>query len=176
MPRGCLGLDLSPSLNGYAFGCGTETIVADAWEFSDCGDDLGIMACELDDRLDQLFDVFDPAALAYEEPIKRQWDKLWTVRRIYGLGWGVERYCRRRGVPYREASVQKVKAQMTGDQWADKTEVVKAARAIGVILPKKGEKDAADATGVMLYGMAEFNPETWAYWDSRLRSTRGQLL
>lgn len=176
---GVLGLDLSPSLNGWSYIDGPRTPIADAWEFDRFGDDLGALACAYDDHLDELFRLFDPAYVAYESPILRKWDKLPTLRRIYGLGMATERYCRTRGVIYKEADLRLVKAQLAGDAFADKADMVKAALRLGVILPKTdaaGRKDAADATGVALYGMAEYSPATWAHFDSILNASRGALL
>ena len=176
---GMIGLDIAPGLTGWAFISGTNTPIADAWKFPACGDDLGALACAHEDELDRLFRMFDPDGLTYEEPIIRSWDKIDTLRKTYGLGMQTEHFCRRRGVVYREASVQKVKAQMTGERWAEKSDVVKAALSLGIELPaldSDGRKDAADAVGAAIYGLAEHDPPTWAYFDSLLNASRGQLL
>lgn len=175
-----LGLDLAPTLCGFCVGDGRSTPYAAAWILKDHGPRLGALFCEFEDHLEALYRDWPFEWVCQEAPINpRRWDKLWTLRRTYGLGAVVERWCFRRGIPLIEADVRRVKAALSGHAGAGKPDMVAAARRAGVELPKTkeaGREDAADGLGCWTVGMKDFDPATWAKWDAMLWRQRGALL
>lgn len=166
-----LGFDLAPSLSGYCVGDGQGAPVAAAWEFPDCGDDLGALGEHMAQQARALIAEHQPDLVTYEAPILRQTDKLWKLRRIYGLGMALEMTCRAADVPCLEIDLRRIKGVLTGDAFAEKTEVVRAVMRLGVPLPRtdaEGRKDAADAFGCWLIGMMEIDHAAASPWLARI--------
>lgn len=179
MNGGVCGLDLAPTLCGYAVGDGSRTPYASAWRLADHGPDLGAMACELEDYLALLHTEWQFTVCCYEAPIHTRYDQLLKIRRIYGLGVTVERWCRRTGVRCIEADLRTIKRQLAGQHDAGKSDMVAAALRAGVDLPKRkddGREDAADAFGAWLVGMADHDPARWAQFYAGLWKQRGALV
>ena len=173
MNSGVLGFDLSPSLCGWAF-IDEGVIEAGAFGLPQAGADLGTLLAVLEQHFMLLLDRFKPARIGYEAPILLRHDALMTLRRIYGLGMGLEYFSLREGLECNEVDLQRVKAVMTGEAKAPKPLVVKAAQRLGVLLPHTdalGRKDAADAVGVALEIMRLLHPEIAAPLLAKLNGT-----
>lgn len=151
-------------------------IEAGAFDLPQVGSDYGTLLAVMEQHFTVLLDRFKPARIAYEAPILLRHDTLQTLRRIYGLGVGLEYFALREGIDCNEVDLQRVKAVMTGEAKAPKPLVVKAAQRLGVLLPSTdalGRKDAADAVGVALEIMRLLHPEIAA---PHLAILRGSLL
>lgn len=171
MSGGVLGWDLSPSLCGWCFASG-DRMEAGAFELTALGSDLGTLLAEFEQHREGLLSRLQPASEAYEAPIMRKWDSLIDVRKIYSLGAFLEYLAIRDGLPVHEVDLKRVKMLMTGDQWAEKAAVVRAAGRLGVILPPtkaQGREDAADAIGVALEVLNALEPVSAARWLAILR-------
>lgn len=174
--------DLSPAFAGWCVGSGEAEPVADAYKFSDYGEELGKLGAELWRLLDTLHARFAFDVVGYEKPIllvnargrdgERRTDKLETLRAIYGLGMVLEAWCELHGVPCGEETVQAVKKAATGNHAADKKDVAAAMERIGIELPKTlaaGRLDAGDAAAGWVLSVRAWNP--WVQrWDAALRS------
>lgn len=188
-----LGLDLASRLNGWCCGDGRGPIACDAFDLGPCrradgSHNYGLMLRELGRYLTTLHGRFQFTHLAYEAPIlipRRRGgdgetlpgDTLGKLRLLYPLGAFVEFWALTRGVDYREKTVGAIKAEVTGDQHADKDAMVAAAYRAGVALPPGEEaKDAADAWGVWLLLLRDVDKRASAEWDHRLAGARGRLL
>jgi Holliday junction resolvasome RuvABC endonuclease subunit len=174
MPSGVLAFDLSPNLCGWAHV--GEQIEAGAFRLLGVVPDLGANALALEAMAEALIQRFDPAMLAYEAPLLLKHDALLKLRVTYGLGMELERIGAVHGLRCEEMDPKRIKGFMTGDAYADKKEVVKAAQRIGVILPptdEAGRKDAADAVGAGLVCLSVSDPATCGPW---LAALRGSLL
>lgn len=184
-----LGLDLASRLSGYCVGDGAGLPEAGAWAFpsltDEDGTDYGLMLEVLETYLDTVFDRFDVGAVAYEAPIlithankNREYvDTLHKLRLLYPLGPFVEWYCRtRKRVPCHEIPVPEVKTEVTGDSNAKKEDIAFVAERCGVVLPKVGRLDGADAWAVWKRLLRHYDPAASARWDSRIYGSRGGLL
>lgn len=172
--------DIAPTLTGYCVGDGDGPPVADAWEFPDFGDDLGALAFHLVEWLRAIVLRYDVDRVAYESPIHKPHDKLWKLRRIYGLGVVLEYACmvigneRGRPLPCGETDLRLIKSLTTGDQWADKKLVAAAVAEAGIPLPKtiaEGRHDAADAAGGWVILLSEHDAAAASPWIARFRGT-----
>jgi len=174
------GLDLATIKSGYCYGDGLTTPTAGAWTFPHVGEDLGWLACELEDVLTAHIERERPVLVNYESPILVSGrDRPIVLRKLYGMGMEVERICRRKGIECREAGLRKIKKELAGFSGAGKTDMVFAAERIGVQLPATlaaGREDAADATGAWLLAMRDHDKTISAQWDRRLYAARGALI
>ena len=180
-----LGLDLAPTLNGFAVGDGSSAPLAGAWALPDCGPRLGQLARAHKAELAALFRTHEIGAVCYESPILGRYDKLWTIRRIYGLGMITEDFVKdwnektAAHVTCREVDLRTVKKQLSGAHDASKADMVYHARRLGIELPATdvaGRKDAADAVGVWLCGLKDHAPAAHAQWDAKLWLGRGRMI
>ncbi len=192
-----LSLDLASRLSGWCAGSGDGVPQVGEWVFPDIRDadgqcDYGLLLVTLENYLDGAFRTFSPDAVGYEAPLliprgrrgadhdneRTFGDTLGKLRLLYPLGPFVEWYCRRIAkVPCHEVTVGDIKAEVTGDRYAEKDELVQIARRCGLVLPAgEGEKDAADAWGGWLILLRAYAPEFSAQWDSKLWTSRGALL
>lgn len=176
-----LGLDPGTRRMGYCVGTGEGLPTAGAWRFDQCGDDLGEMMHLIDHELVRLIDRERPDFLAYEAPIKTQWDKLLPLRKTLSLGVHIEFICRRfhPRIPCFEVDLHDVKLALAGSRSAQKDAMVRSAEKLGVALPAieaDGREDAADALGVWLELLRHHNKAASARYDTRLWSARGALL
>lgn len=180
MAGGVLFFDIAPSLTGYCVGDGWSVPTAAAWEFPDCGDDLGWLGRAMADQARALIREHRPERVGYEAPILKRHDTLWKLRRIYGLGMVLETVCQedefRRPdgsfLPCGEADLRRMKSLITGDPHAEKTDVAKIiSQRLCIPLPRtndEGRLDASDAASGWLLTMSEFFPEAAAPWLARL--------
>ena len=175
-----LGLDTASRLVGYCVGDGATVPLAHAWEFDHCGVDLGALAVAFEKRLDYVCEHFGVTLIGYEAPIHRPQDKVLKMRKLYGLGWAVEHYAKRRGVPCKEVTVGAVKKELTGNSSADKAAMVAVALRCGLKLPRtndEGKEDAADAFGVWRVLVRFYARQYQERWDRLTYSGRpGALL
>lgn len=175
-----LGLDLASKTSGYCVGDGAHLPTADVWRFPEVTDkhgaDHGKLLDALYQNLNVVLDRFEVEACAYEAPIKTPTDTLALLRLIYPLGAFVEWVCLQRGIPCGEFTVQEVKAEVAGNQHAPKEDIAFVAEKCGVVLPKVGRLDAADAWAVWKRLLRHYDPQTSARWDSKIYGSRGGLL
>lgn len=168
--------DLASRRTGVCVGDGRGLPHADTWEFVQARDDLGLMLDQFHDRLEALLDD-GVAAVIYEAPVLvSQRDNLLKLRKLYSLGPHLEWVCRTRGIPCHELTIYDVKYELTGSKQAEKADMVRAARKVGLGLPP-GElaEDAADAFGAWLYLLRHSNRALSAEFDRRLWGSRGGL-
>ncbi len=171
---GCLAFDLSPSLCGWCFAGQDGSLEAGAFELPPLSPDLGASARMLWDSAHVLIARFQPSELAQEAPLLLRHDTLLKLRCTYGNGYVLELIGDLEGLPIREMDPKRVKAMMTGDAYASKTDVVNAALKLGVTLPATkaaGREDAADAVGVAVVQMSVSDPEAAAPWLAILRNS-----
>ncbi len=169
----CLAFDLSPSLCGWAY-IDPDRIEAGAFKLLGVIPNLGAQAVALDAVAEVLIKRFNPDLISYEAPLLLKHDALLKLRHTYGLGMELERLAETRGLPAKEMDPKRIKGMMTGDAYADKKEVVKAALRLGVELPPsdaQGRKDAADAVGAGIVALADFDPQSVARWVAILRNS-----
>lgn len=175
-----LALDLATIRTGYCVGDGRSTPVCGAWIFPHVADDLGALALAYEDYLTAIMDAHRPDLVVYESPILvGSRDRLIVVRKLYGLGWGTELVCARRGVPCMEAGLRRIKKELAGFSGAAKDDMVAAAVKLGIALPTTkaaGREDAADSVGAWLLGLRYADRATSALWDAKLWSSRGAML
>jgi len=168
-----LGWDLSPSLCGWSY-ASADRLEAGAFELPALGSDLGTLLAAFEQHFELLVTRFSPTIISYEAPIMRKWDSLVDVRKGYSLGAMLEYLTIRAGLPVHEVDLKRVKAIMTENPHAKKTQVVAAAVSLGVTLPAKqseGREDAADAVGVALETLRAFDPLAAAPYLAILRGT-----
>lgn len=198
-----LTLDLASKLSGWCCGDGRQVPACGEWPFppikdADGSSNYGVLLATLEDYLDVVFRRFSPDVVGFEAPLlitrgrrrapahapafdpedeRTFGDTLGKLRLLYPMGAFVEWYCLRQGVPCHEVSVGDIKAEVTGDRYAEKDELVVIARRCGLILPEgDGARDATDAWGGWLILLRAYEPELSAEWDSRIWTSRGALL
>ncbi len=177
--------DIATRLTGWAAVNGSRGPVDTAVEIGPTGDDLGKLLVKFHEYLEIHFARFEPKAVVYEAPIlvvkgrhqSGRTDKLLTVRKLYAMGAHLEFFCAMRGVPCHEVSLQEVKNEVTGNNYAKKDAMVAVARKVGLDLPKgPGIEDAADAWGAWLLGLRHYSPEISRRWDKLIWGPKGALL
>lgn len=182
MPEIPAFFDLSPSFAGWCVGAGDVEPVADAYPFSEYGEEFGELGFEFWRLLDSLHARFGFTVAAYEKPIlvvarpngkgPQYTDKLETLQANLGLGFFLETWCRAKGIPCGTETIQAIKKCATGNQHAEKKDVAAAMERIGIELPKTlaaGRLDAGDAAAGWVLSVRAWNP--WCdRWDKALRS------
>lgn len=176
--------DIATRLTGWCSGDGASLPAVGCFEFGHVGDDIGRLLDLWDAYLVGHFNTYKPEAVIYEAPIlvvgsrkgghASRTDKPEVIRKIYSMGGYLELFCRRRGVPCFEVTLQDVKKAVTNNARADKSDVVAVARRVGLQLPAKGYEDAADAFGAWLNGIRSYSPELSRKWDSVVFSPQGR--
>lgn len=164
---------------GWTVGDGFDLPTSSAWRFEQCGDDLGLMLHQIDEKLCDFLDEHRPEAVAYESPILTHFDKLQSVRKTFSLGAHIEFVCHRRDIPCFEVDLRAVKKELAGIPGASKADMVYAAEKLGVVLPitlADGREDAADSLGVWLLLLRAKRPRLSAEFDRVLWGARGALL
>ena len=168
-----LFLDTSSTLTGYAVGDGRVAPECGAWDFSDCGGDLGRLGLALSNRLRDIQRRTNFTYLGYESPLLivrnpnapgagRPTDTLDKLRMLMGFGMVAETWALKRGIRRREAAPVKIKKALTGDSHAKKPAMVAAALRCGVTLPATdaaGRKDAADGFAGWYYCLSLDHPD-----------------
>lgn len=171
------GLDLATRRCGWTAGDGATRPYAGAWLYDHVGDDLGELLELFDRDLCKLAERFPPHVITYEAPIKMQWDKLLTIRKIYSLGAYLELWARRRGVRVEEADPKALKVRLCGTHKAEKKEMVRMAVRLGINLPDgPGREDAADSFAAWLVGVQHHAKQHLPAWDAALYGGRGLLV
>ena len=181
------GLDPSSRLTGWATSDGSAIPLAGVWPMRQCGDDLGMMLDIFDQFLSIHIDRFHPDVFVVEGPILvvnhgaktkgRYTDSLSKLRKLYPLNAHIQFVCRRRGIVYQEETLQALKRELCGKSNAEKSEMVRVARRIGVELPDgPGEEDAADASAACLIGLRRYVPQCSRRFDQLIHGRRGALL
>lgn len=136
-------------------------------------------------------DTYRPVECAYEAPIlifnqrykdsqgvwRKRNDNLGTLRKTLPIGARIEELCLDRGIPCHEDSVQAVKKELGGHRSAEKSEMVFAAKKLGVTLPVgPGEEDAADALGLWLVLLRKRDRKLSVKFDQALYGGRANAL
>lgn len=179
-----LGLDIASRLTGWCAGLPSELPTVGVYEFPAVGDDLGRLGALFQTYIETTFDRFGPTTVIYEAPIlvvksrgAQRTDKPLVLRKLYGLGFLLETFCQRQGVSCYEVGLHDVKRALTGNAMAPKEDMVAQARKVGLRLPSgPGVEDAADAFGVWICGVRQFDKASAARWDSVLYGRAGALL
>lgn len=164
---------------GWCVGTGATLPLAGALTFEQAGEDLGLMAHMILGEVERLLDDTRPAFIAYEEPLLLPHDRKHNLRKTYATGVLIELAAHRRGIPVVEVTVKEVKRELAGNAYAEKHDMVSAARKVGIALPltkEEGREDAADAFGAWLILLRHHNRQLSADYDRRIWSARGALL
>lgn len=176
------GLDTATRLTGWTAGTGETRPEAGVWKYDHCGNDLGLLLDLFDRDLNALADRLPPHAIIFEEPIKLQWDKTWTLRKLFSMAAHIELWALRRGraegrvIVCQEENSKVLKKRLTGRHNAEKPDMVAMAEKLGISLPEgKGREDAADSFAAWLVGIQHHAKEYLPRWDQALYSPRGFL-
>lgn len=175
------GVDIATRCTGWCVGTGGEMPVADFWEYDHVGEDLGALARAFRVDLNRLEARFgSPTHVVYEAPIDVPHNTLIYKRKAFGLGMILEEWATDecRGAVCEEVDLRTIKSRLTGSHKAEKTEIVRAVRRLGVQLPPgDGAKDAADAFGAWLAGGVDhYAQHHQQHWDQLLYRSRGSLV
>lgn len=172
---------------GWATGDGLALPTVGAWKFTQTGDNYGHMLAQVADAVTAHIHTWRPDEIAYESPIlifnqrfkdargvwRKRNDNLDTLRKTIPIGARLEEICWREGIPCGETSVASVKKELAGFRTAEKSEMVVAARKLGVALPDgPSEEDAADAAGGWLLLLRLRNRALSAKFDQALYGGR----
>lgn len=180
MPHQVSFFDLAPGLCGWCSGTGETRPVADAFRLPWREDDLGDIGAFFQEWLELHIQTFRPVAIGYESPLLVPTDKLWKVRKIYGLGFLLETVAKRHDIPTFERDHRDLKRELTGRPDASKADMIEVALLCGIELPatlEEGKADAADAFAGWKIGIRELNPRENIAWDRIIFSKgRGGLL
>lgn len=172
--------DIATRCTGWCIGTGETKPEVGFLRYDKVGRDIGALAVAWETDLNSLLQRFGkPTVVVYEEPIKTDRDKVLTLRKTYGMGYGLERWCGRRGILCQEESLWAIKKRLTGNSRADKLAMVDVVqRRLGIPLPTGEErKDMADAVGVWLTAGVDHHAKQFqGRWDSKLYGSRGGLL
>lgn len=130
-----------------------------------------------------VYDQYQPTRVVYEKPIvvhrggkTRRPDSLEFLRNRYGMDFLVETYFTGKGIPVEDVGLHAMKRELTGNSDADKDDMVQVARKCGLVLPKVGDDDAADAFAAWLIDLRKVNRTASARWDAVVWGQRGALL
>lgn len=176
---------------GWAVGDGSRLPTVGTFSFVRTGDGYGRMMHQVAAAVGAHLDSYQPSEVAYEEPIlifnqrfkdaqgvwRKRNDNLTTLRKTIPIGARVEELCYDRDIPCHETSVASVKKELAGFRTAEKSEMVVAARKLGVTLPDgPAEEDAADALGGWLLLLRLRNRALSAKFDQALWGGRANAL
>lgn len=175
-----VGLDLATS-TGFAIGGGASLPRVAALRMPSTGDDVGAFLCffrgwlfpTLRDLGEKAKAEGDVVHVVFEAPLLLNQDatNIATTRKLQGLAGVVEMIVTDlsgMGLPVRayEVTLSTVKKALTGTGRAEKGDMVLAARAAGVRLsPGKEGEDEADAFGVWIVAVRNYEPQHAARWD-----------
>lgn len=179
MPEQVSFFDTASRLTGWTSGTGECVPECGAFKFPQVDDDLGRLGDLFTQALDFHVERYRPGAIGYESPIHKPTDALLTMRKLYGMGFLLETYCLRRGIPCFEKDCRDVKRELTGNRGATKEDMIHVALKVGLNLPDlpvDGRADAADSFGGWLLGIRDLNPALSRRWDSLIYGRRGALL
>lgn len=130
------------------------------------GEDIGRFAVVFDSWLHDAAEGVDQ--VVFESPILPKQTSLVTVRKLSGLAWHVEFFCKVNGLRCEEVSYSSVKKFVAGHGFAKKPEMIAAVRRYGYDVQTD---DEADAVGARLYTVAMQRPDLMG----ALRLDMGQL-
>lgn len=174
------GFDIATRSTGWCAGDGSGRPVLGAFQYQHVNVELGRLAVLWEEDLDRLALRFGkPRVVAYEKPILTPRDTCLPLRKIYGMGMQLERWCLERGVLCVEVSLYDIKLRVAGRKKAEKDELVHVVRDKLQIAVPEGEqrKDACDAFGAWLCGCVDhYAKEHRPRWDAALYGQRGALL
>lgn len=181
-----LALDLGTS-TGAAFGRGDALPTVLSFQMPASGDDVGAFLAHFRDVLVQLIGRIDPDFVIFEAPILPQpkasikWvggkpvavventTNLMTTRKLQGLAGMLEVICRDLELPVYETHLGTMKKALTGKGNAEKGDMLRQARALGLQLSAGSEAfDEADAFAAWLVGVHHGAREHRDYWDRRI--------
>lgn len=120
------------------------------------GDDVGTFAIKYEDWLTDFVAWRRIGLCVFEMPILPKTTSLMTVRKLTGLAWETEQFCRRRGIKCREGRASSVKKFFTGSGKAGKLDTMAICRRYGW---KVAVDDEADACALWAYSVALYAPE-----------------
>lgn len=159
------GFDLATRRCGWAVGDGTGAPEVGVWEYPQVDDDLGALLHAFHGSLIPFLELWSPDHVIYESPVMARANTLSFSRKVHALGGMLELACYRRNISVSEGHPYTLKRVLAGSHKASKDEMVKAARDLGVLLPKgPGAKDAADASAAWLHGTQCYNIQLRANW------------
>jgi hypothetical protein len=120
------------------------------------GDDVGTFAVHFEDWLSDFFAWRSIGLVVFEMPILPRQTQLMTVRKLTGLAWEVEQFCRRRKIKCREGRASSVKKFFAGTGKAQKVDTMDVCRRYGWAVKVD---DEADACALWAYSVSIFAPE-----------------
>lgn len=177
----CWGVDIGITSTGITAGDGFTAPAIDAWQFEDCGADLGRALECFETNLDAMAAERPPRAVVYEAPLLTKRDfasgRLLVLRKTYAMGAFLELWSRKIGAVCEEASHSALKKRLTGDHQAEKKHMVAMVRRLGLPLPKIGPQDAADSFAAWLVALEHHGDRAaLTAWDQKLYGQRSGLL
>lgn len=120
------------------------------------GDDVGTFACHFEDWLADFVAWRQIGLVVFEMPILPKMTNLMTVRKLTGLAWETEKFCRRRKIKCREGRASSVKKFFVGSGKAQKFDTMAICRRYGWHVTVD---DEADACALWAYSVSLYAPE-----------------
>lgn len=173
------GFDLGMTITGWTVGDGASMPEVGHWKFDGCGRNLGQLG---DMFLRNLHTLHRRTGFTHvhaeEQILVRYRDKVLTLRKMYGLGMALQQFCFTRGIPFQEHGIAKLKRALAGDPKAEKADMIRVARKIGVPLPPGAEaEDVADSFAAWYIGVGiDAKPHLQAWHRKIWGPGRGGLL
>lgn len=175
-----IGWDTSSDLTGWCAGPADKLPVAGAFPLAPTGTRIGPLGAQFSAEVMKVHRRFPATHWVAEMPLympKR--DSRLDLLKLYGVFMVLATLADKLDIAFRTVDVSEVKVELTGDRKAEKDDMVRMARKLGIILPDikaRGLYDAADATGVWKCGVRLFARRHLAKWDTALYSNRGAML
>ncbi len=174
-----IGWDTSSDLTGWCAGPGDKVPTAGAFPLPRTGAKLGPLGAKFSASVMDVHRRFPATHWVAEMPLympKR--DSRLDLLKLYGVFVLLATLADKLGIVFATVNVQEVKAELAG-RGAEKADMVRIARRMGVILPDiqaHGLFDAADAVGVWKCGVRLFARRHLSKWDKAIYENRGHLL
>lgn len=173
-----LALDLATK-TGWCVGDGSQIPVTGLVTMPDTGEDVGPFLDFYLRWLNLKITDESPTTVMMEAPVMARAklvagklvgapQTIATTRKLQGLAGVTEMVAFQRGVKVREAAAATSKKTLTGNGRADKPDMVKIARRLG--LPATISFDEADAFGAWLEGVKYYAKPWWPMWLERLQA------
>jgi Holliday junction resolvasome RuvABC endonuclease subunit len=150
-----LAFDLATT-TGYCYGAPPDRPHFGHFRLPKTGSDVGRFLIAAEQALGEIIAVANPTLVVFEAPILVKVGQLATLRKLYGLAGMLEVVASRRGVEVAEVSTTTVKKALTGSGRADKSDMIRAAQALGF---DTRLQDEADAIGVWVCAARKRYPE-----------------
>jgi hypothetical protein len=168
------GWDLSPGLCGWCAGTGETVPRASAFELLE-KHDLGALGCEFQRHVLMVHAAYPSTHWFVEQPLLLPRDRRHDLQRTYGITFLLLTLGAKLGIACDAVEVGTVKREFAG-RGASKADMVRIAERLGIDLPTKGRKDAADASGVWKVGLRLVRSPHLGRWDKAVYQGQGRIL